>query len=843
MFVVSEASMVASQMESPVPEEIEGRDEKSSPAHQATSSLTAVKDSVSFHRTGPRTSDSSDLGAVLSLGFLAAFVPSALLFAARGSVQFLWPGPAAHGVLCVSAAVVTAMVAYWLGREARVSLHPAVTVLSAGYAGVAATMVVQAFTVRQPHLNLVTALMLLWVLLSGGSAVTLLIAGGARQWARLQLTTHRQMFYAVPILTFILLWLLAWMLDGPIFHSAERLRIARMLTLVVAASALPALLVSGLLVYLRKRNPVILFFNLGLYLYALGVVGMTVAPQWSLPWWWGEAMFLISGFSIAYGVLEANRVRDRLELIRVLAVRSQELQKSHAELAHSELRYRSLVNNAPYGVFRLNHWERFEAINPALLEALGYEAMHPCTWLPAFADLFREKEDYTAIIHDLRRSGRAQNELFWKRKDGAAFKVRLQCRRIPGATTGEPWFEGIVEDLTEQSSLEEQLRQSQKMEAIGRLAGGIAHDFNNLLTIINGYTGMLIDTFSDNDPRLADAQRVKHAAQQAASLTRQLLAFSRKQMLSPTTLNLNTVVADLSRILPRLLGEDVDLVFVPENALCSVCADRGQVEQVLMNLVVNARDAMPSGGKITIETTNETLDEKYTRPRGVTPGDYVMLAVTDTGCGMDAATKARVFEPFFTTKEEGKGTGLGLATAYGIVKQSGGHIAVYSELNRGTTFKVYFPATSIVPSGEKEHVVPEYRPRGETILVVEDDDTVRDMIVQALERRGYKVVQATSGEEALEMVAAQHCSAHLLITDIVMPGIRGTEVAQKLTSMIPGLGVIYMSGYTDNAMFHQKVLDGDVCFIQKPFTLDVLDDRLTQALAGRSRLGTDCVTV
>jgi PAS domain S-box-containing protein len=846
MFVVSEASMVAGQMEGRAFARA-GEQTEMTPlvSRPARSEAPPAEGGARRNPKGivPRASDNADMGPVLSLGFLAAFVPTALLFAARGSVQFLWPGPAAHAVLCVSTALVTAMVAQWLAREARRTSHPSVAILSAGYFGVAAIMAAEVFMLRPDHLAMVTCLVLFWIVISGGCAIAVIIVPGARRWARSLLTGHPARFVALPVLIFAMLWLLAWLMDGPVFHSAERLRVVRMLTLMLAASLLPALLVSGFLVYLRKRNPVILFFNLGLYLYALGVIGMTAAPEWSLPWWWSEGLFLISGFSIAYGVLEANRVRDRLELISVLALRSQELQKSHAELAHSEVRYRSLVNNAPYGVFRLNHWERFEAINPALLEALGYSSMHPFSWLPGFAEMFREKDDYLAIMQDLRRSGRAQNEVFWKRKDGSAFKVRLQCRRVPGATTDAPWFEGIVEDLTEQSSLEDQLRQSQKMEAIGRLAGGIAHDFNNLLTIINGYTGMLIDTFSENDPRLADAQRVKHAAQQAASLTRQLLAFSRKQVLSPSTLNLNTVVADLSKILPRLLGEDVDLAFVPENRLYAVCADRGQIEQVLMNLVVNARDAMPHGGKITIETSNETLGEKYTRPRGVAPGDYVMLAVTDTGCGMDAATKARIFEPFFTTKEEGKGTGLGLATAYGIVKQSGGHIAVYSEPNRGTTFKVYFPAASISLSTEKAICATERRPSGETVLVVEDDDTVRDMIVQALARRGYKVIEATNGQEALDMVAEQQCRAHLLITDIVMPGIRGTEVAQKLVSMIPGLGVLYMSGYTDNAMFHQKVIDTGACFVQKPFTLDVLDEKVLQALEARPHLVRDGAAV
>ncbi|HLW52764.1 MAG TPA: ATP-binding protein [Candidatus Angelobacter sp.] len=801
-----------------------------------TETKTSTKARVPESGLFPRVADDADIRPAQLLGLLVACVPTALLVAARGSVHLLWLGASAHTVLCVAIAAATAVVGAWLGREAKLSSHPSISLLAANYCGIAILAGAQAFETSPVHLFLQTFATLLWVILCSGSAVILMSAASARRCIRTRLVTNPWHFYATLSLTFALLCVAMMLLDAPVFHSLERARIVRLGVLALAASALPVILVGSFVIYRRKRQPVILFFNLGLYLYALAVVAITAAPQWSLPWWGGLGLELISAFSVAYGVLEANRARDRLDLIGALAARSHELQKSHADLAHSELRYRSMVNNAPYGVFRLNHWERFEAINPALLDALGYEPMHPCTWLPSFAELFREREDYGNMIHELRRTGRSQREVFWKRKDGAPFKVRLQCRRVPGASNDSPWFEGIVEDLSEQSSLEEQLRQSQKMEAIGRLAGGIAHDFNNLLTIINGYTGMLIDTFSDSDPRQADAQRVKHAAQQAAALTRQLLAFSRKQVLSPTTLDLNNVVEDLAKILPRLLGEDVDLAFVPERKLSAICADRGQLEQVLMNLIVNSRDAMPNGGKITIETKSEFLDEKYSRSRGVIPGEYVMLAVTDTGCGMDAATQARIFEPFFTTKEEGKGTGLGLATAYGIVKQSGGHIAVYSEPGQGTTFKVYFPTAAATTQVEEENAATHHRPRGETILVVEDEESVRDMIAQALRRRAYKVIEASSGEEALELVGKGECDPQLLITDIVMPGIRGTETAQKLTSMVPGLSVLYMSGYTDNAMFHQRVLDAGACFLQKPFTLDVLDDKVIQALDSRSAM-------
>ena len=780
--------------------------------------------------------DDAGISPLLFLGFLAASAPTALLFALLGGSASIWYGPTAHAVLNGCTTIILAIVSYWLAREAKLGTYPAIAVLSGGFLGLAFVFAGACFVRNPVHLVVVNTLAMTWAMLFGFCGLILLTADRLRRRSRDVLIERPIIFFSSLAAMFVGLVTAVLAMDRPIFHSLDRSATLHTVTFAIAAATIPVLLILTFRVYLRKRSPVILFFSLGLYLYSLAILGQSAGPQWSLPWWFGEGLCLVSVFAIAYGVLESNRLRDRMHLITTLAARSQELRKSHGDLAHSEVRYRSLVNNAPYGIFRLNHFERFEAVNPALLESLGYDAVQPATWLPLFADLFREKSDYTTVMQSLRRTGRAQEEVFWVRKDETPFKVRLQCRRVPGETLGAPWFEGIVEDMSEQSALEEQLRQSQKMEAIGRLAGGIAHDFNNLLTVISGYTGMLVETLSENDPRRTDALRVKHAALQAATLTRQLLAFSRKQVLSPVTLNLNQVVSDLSRILPRLLGEDVDLVFVPGDQLASVYADRGQVEQVLMNLIVNSRDAMPRGGKITVEIKNQKLDEKYTRRRNTVPGEYVMLAVTDTGCGMDAATMARIFEPFFTTKEEGKGTGLGLATAYGIVTQSGGHIAVYSEPGQGTTFKVYFPAVSVARESEKESATSSHASGGETILVVEDEENVRDMTAQALRRAGYQVLLAASGEEALELVVTKRWRFQLLITDIVMPGLRGTEIAQKLLAMIPGLRVLYMSGYTDNAMFHQKLLGAGAAFMQKPFTLDVLEEKVAQALD--PRLGT-----
>jgi PAS domain S-box-containing protein len=767
----------------------------------------------------------------LFLAFLAALTPAALVLSVWSSAQASWYSPATHAVICCSVAVLAMVIANWLAQEVKLNRHPALAVLSGGFIGLACINTAASFILDPAHFALIRTVILVWLLVYGGCTALLLDWQGMRRPFRQFMLDHAFVFYFILVLSFGGLCGAAFVLDGPVFHSAAYNKTVQTSTYIVVFAAISVISALTFRLYLRKRNTVILFFNVGLYLYALSILGQTSGPAWSILWWFGEGLSLISVFAIAYGILEATRVRDRLELIKTLAARSQELQKFHEDLGLSEGRYRSLVNNAPYGIFRLNTLERFEAVNPALLELLGHDSEQPLMQLQSFSALFKEQFEYSSVMQEVRETGRVEDQVIWRRKDGTAMKVRLECRRVTEEAHESPFFEGIVEDLSEQSSLEEQLRQSQKMEAVGRLAGGIAHDFNNLLTIISGYTGMLIDTFSTNDPRRTDAERVKSASERAASLTRQLLAFSRKQVLTPTTLDLNRVVSDLSKILPRLIGEDVDLAFIPGGPLASVYADRGQVEQVLMNLVVNSRDAMPKGGKITLETANKKLDEKYTRHRrGVIPGEYVMLAVTDTGCGMDAATKGRLFEPFFTTKEEGKGTGLGLATVYGIVKQSGGHISVYSEPDQGTTFQVYFPATSIPQSPEHEMVWPNYKAHGENILVVEDEADLRKMIVQALLRRGYQVLEAASGEEAIRIVQNSGLSVQLLITDIVMAGMTGTEAAQKILALVPNLKVLYMSGYTDNAMFHQKLLDTGSIFIQKPFTADGLEEKVRKAL-------------
>ncbi|HTS10767.1 MAG TPA: PAS domain S-box protein [Candidatus Limnocylindrales bacterium] len=389
-------------------------------------------------------------------------------------------------------------------------------------------------------------------------------------------------------------------------------------------------------------------------------------------------------------------------------------------------------------------------------------------------------------------------------------------------------------DVTDRKQLEEQLRQAQKMEAVGRLAGGIAHDFNNLLMVIQGYADLLSERLPAGDPMRRNAEQIQMASQRATSLTRQLLAFSRKQMLAPKVLNVHSVVSEMEKILRRLIGEDIELETSTVADLWMVKADRSQIEQVIMNLAVNARDAMPEGGRLTIETANVELDSSFTRHSVVlAPGKYVMLAVTDNGCGMDAKTQAHIFEPFFTTKEKGKGTGLGLATVYGIVKQSGGYVWVYSEAGRGTTFKIYLPQITDenAPAGTARATESKELLRGsETVLLVEDESGVRQLAKEYLETSGYTVLEAENGNAALEVASRHGGTIHLLMTDVVMPGVSGKELVERVAKLRPGIKVLYMSGYTDHAVVHQGILENDAVLLQKPFTLATLASKLREIL-------------
>ena len=388
---------------------------------------------------------------------------------------------------------------------------------------------------------------------------------------------------------------------------------------------------------------------------------------------------------------------------------------------------------------------------------------------------------------------------------------------------------------------EEQLRQSQKVEAIGRLAGGIAHDFNNLLTIINGYTELLLARLPSQDRTSRDINEIRKAGMRAASLTRQLLAFSRKQILEPKILDMNAIVVELEKMLQRLIGEDVRLTIAQAPGLRRIKADPGQVEQVIMNLVVNARDAMPQGGNLTLETSNVDLDEAYAaRHVGVRPGAYVMLAVSDTGCGIDKESMTHIFEPFYTTKGPGKGTGLGLSTVYGIVKQSGGNVWAYSEPGRGTTFKIYLPqAEGTVDRQPRDGQRAGIARGSETLLLVEDQKELRELVREMLEMNGYTVVAAGDGLEALEICQRHEGRIDLMLSDVVMPQMGGRELAQRLATLRPEMKVLYMSGYTSNAIVHHGILDPGTVLLQKPFTPDGLARKVREVLDGDQQTGVE----
>ena len=398
----------------------------------------------------------------------------------------------------------------------------------------------------------------------------------------------------------------------------------------------------------------------------------------------------------------------------------------------------------------------------------------------------------------------------------------------------DPVVRGVVinaRDVTERRSLERQLLQAQKMEAVGRLAGGIAHDFNNVLTAIFGYADLLTEEFPAGSPARQDLEEIRKAATRASALTRQLLAFSRQQVLAPMVLSVNDLVDDVDKMLRRLVGEDVELRLNLARDAGNVRADSGQLQQVIMNLVVNARDAMPTGGKLVIETADAELTEQYAEMhQAVIPGRYVMLAVSDTGVGMDAQTKARIFEPFFTTKEKGKGTGLGLSTVYGIVKQSGGYVWVYSEPGHGTTFKLYLPRVDAPAEPQAPPRETATLTGTETILLAEDDDILRPLTKGLLAKLGYTVLEAESAEQALAVAGARQGPIHLLVADVVMPGASGRELARRLAQSRPETRVLYVSGYTDDAIVHHGMLDPGLKFLQKPFTPAALARKVREVL-------------
>jgi PAS domain S-box-containing protein len=511
----------------------------------------------------------------------------------------------------------------------------------------------------------------------------------------------------------------------------------------------------------------------------------------------------------------------------------EDLEKSQIERHEGRARLAMMIERMPAVLWTTDKELRYTSSMGAGLDSLGVKSGGLTG--KTLAEYFETNDAQHPSINAHWRALAGESltyELHWQKR---IFESHVRSLRGPdGEIIG---VIGVALDITDRKQLADQLRQSQKLQAVGELAGGVAHDFNNLLMVVKGHAEMLLDRLPDSSadrqsPARQNVEQIQQAAERAAGLTRQLLAFSRMQVLQPRVLDLNEVVAGMIQMVSRVIGANIELAFLPGANLGRVKADPSQIEQVALNLVVNARDAMPDGGRLTIETSNVHLDRDYATEHAVVdPGHYVMLTVSDSGCGMDAATQARIFEPFFTTKSQGRGTGLGLATVYGVVKQSGGYVWVYSEVGHGTTFKVYLPMVQ-APMEKKapEKIASGHEPGTETILFVEDEQSVRELVSEYLAARGYKVLDAADGMQALEIAAAHKGKIQLLITDVVMPRVSGRELAARLAPTRPDLKVLYISGYTDDSVFRHGVLEGGMAFLQKPFNLKVLAAKIREIL-------------
>jgi len=499
----------------------------------------------------------------------------------------------------------------------------------------------------------------------------------------------------------------------------------------------------------------------------------------------------------------------------------------------TESGFRSMIEDAPYGIFRAATDGTLLRANPALEKMLAYEKLDEMLKANLDTEIFKNPSDFQKLKELLDSANEFKDvEVGLKRRDGAPITVRCTGRRVKEEHLGVPCFDVFAEDVTERRILERQLQMAGKMEAVGRLSGGIAHDFNNLLGVIIGYSQVLKRRLDPGSALLEHAEEIEKAGQRAASLTRQLLAFSRQQILTPAVLNMNDLILDMAKMLPRLLGEDIAVSTSLYADLGMVKADQGQIEQVIMNLAVNARDAMLQGGKLLIETANVELDQAYAwQHPGAKPGHYVMLSLTDSGIGIDAETLAHIFEPFFTTKELGKGTGLGLATVYGVVKQSGGYIWVDSKPGQGASFQIFLPRIE-----ETARTVAATMPLAqttggsETILLVEDAESLRKLTRSFLESRGFRVLVAQNGEEAIEVEARHSAKIDLLLTDVVMPGMNGRVLSEKLQPKQPAMRILYMSGYTDSFIAGHGVLERGTVLLNKPFTEDALIGKVREVL-------------
>jgi PAS domain S-box-containing protein len=533
----------------------------------------------------------------------------------------------------------------------------------------------------------------------------------------------------------------------------------------------------------------------------------------------------------------AGVVMHQLNMLRELAST-----RGASAVEAGEAKFQALMESASQAIIAVTHKGLIELVNNRTEELFGYtrEELIGQPLEILLPQKFRETHQGHRKDYFSRPRARPMGigmDLAGRRKNGQEFSIEISLNYVEVA--GHALAISFITDISERLRLEQQLRQSQKMDAIGQLAGGVAHDFNNLLTVIQGYSSMAVDGLKPDDPFREPMDEIKKAATSAAALTRQLLAFSRRQIVTPVVLNLNTVIQQIDKMLRRVIGEDVDLVTAPGKELHNILADPGSIEQILMNLAVNARDAMPNGGKLIVETSNLFLDKEYAGAHlAVKTGPHAMLAVTDTGVGMSPEVQAHIFEPFFTTKPQGEGTGLGLATVYGIVQQMEGSIWVYSEPGKGTTFKIFFPLVQEGAACEAE-IAEEKVPAGgqETILLVEDEEGVRKFVRSMLEKQGYTVLAAANTDEALAIAAQNQDAIELLLTDVIMPQMNGTELAERIQAWKPGLNVLFMSGYTDRAMRLQDRLAKNAAFIQKPFTPNALAEKV-RGILGKAETGT-----
>lgn len=530
-----------------------------------------------------------------------------------------------------------------------------------------------------------------------------------------------------------------------------------------------------------------------------------------------------------------DRDKEILKFVSQQLAAAIEHKRNEEALRRSEARSRSLILSAAFGICRCTLSGRFLDVNPALINMLGQDSVEALLKSNARTDVFVNPLGLDRLAEDYRRTGTLNGvEVQWKRKDGRVIIVRLSGCASALHDEPEEVLELIAEDITDRRQLEEQLRQAQKMDAVGRLAGGVAHDFNNLLMVINGYTEVLLEQMEKGSDTHGKVQSIQQAADRAATLTRQLLAFSRKQHLELKVVDVNTVIGDMERLLRPLIGENIELIthLAPDTGHTK--ADAGQLEQVVMNLVVNAKDAMPGGGKLTVKSADVTIRPNFREHRFIHPGRYAVISVSDTGAGMDKDTQSRVFEPFFTTKEKGKGTGLGLSTVYGIVKQSNGYVFVQSELGAGSTFYVYLPRVD--DASEVVAPTPPQPDAGgcETVLLVEDEESVRELVKLTLLARGYKVLEAENGDSGLQMADSFKGRIDILITDVMMPGMGGRELSKKLLELRPDICVLYLSGYTEDSVVTQGAIGPAIAFLQKPFTLQNLAKKVRDVLRAKS---------